>query len=392
MARPIWEGELPVAAFAFPPFDLPPEAIALRSEVRKFLSDTIADMGAAERSRSWSGNSRPFTLALGAHGWIGMTWPKRYGGHERTFAERYVIIEELLAAGAPVGVHWVADRQSGPLLLRFGTEEQRQAFLPGIARGELCFCIGMSEPNVGSDLASVRTRARRSDGGFVVNGQKIWTSNAHIADFMIALVRTGEGDSRHAGLSQLIIDMKSPGLTVRPIANLTGETHFNEVFLDEVFVPENRLVGEEGGGWVQVNAELAFERSGPERYLSSLRIFLEFLRVVGEKPSETERALIGRLAAEIWTLRHMSLSIAGVLAAGENPAADAAIVKDLGTTLEQEMPRAIQSLAREDVDLTGDTPFEETLSYLLQVTPSFSLRGGTREILRGLIARELGLR
>jgi alkylation response protein AidB-like acyl-CoA dehydrogenase len=349
-------------------------------------------MGAAERARSWSGNSRPFSLALGARGWIGMTWPGRYGGHERRFAERYVVIEELLAAGAPVGVHWVADRQSGPLLLRFGTEEQRQAFLPAIARGQLCFCIGMSEPNVGSDLASVRTRARRADGGFVVNGQKIWTSNAHIADFMIALVRTGDSDTRHAGLSQLIIDMKSPGLTVRPIANLTGETHFNEVFLEDVFVPESRLVGEEGGGWTQVNAELAFERSGPERYLSSLRVFLEFLRTVSEKPSEAERALIGRLTAEIWTLRHMSLSIAGLLSAGKNPASDAAIVKDLGTSLEQEMPRAIQSLGRDDVDLTGTNPFEETLSYLLQVAPSFSLRGGTREILRGLIARELGLR
>ena len=381
-----------MTAFAFPPFDLPPEATALRSEIRAFLAETIADMGAQERARSWAGNSRAFTLALGARGWIGMTWPKRYGGHERSFAERYVVIEELLAAGAPVGVHWVADRQSGPLLLRFGTEEQRQALLPGIARGEICFCIGMSEPNVGSDLASVWTRARRSDGGFVVNGQKIWTSNAHIADFMIALVRTGEGDTRHAGLSQLIVDMRSPGLTVRPIANLTGESHFNEVFLENVFVPENRLVGEEGGGWAQVSAELAFERSGPERYLSSLRIFLEFLRAVGEKPSETERILIGRLAAEMWTLRHMSLSIAGLLAAGKNPASDAAIVKDLGTSLEQEMPRAIQSLSRGDVDLLGDNPFEETLSYLLQVTPSFSLRGGTREILRGLIARELGLR
>ena len=381
-----------MTGLAFPPYDLPREATALRDEVREFLAATIGDMGAAARARSWSGNSRPFSLALGARGWIGMTWPKVYGGHERSFAERYVVIEELLAAGAPVGVHWVADRQSGPLLLRFGTEEQRLTFLPGIARGELCFCIGMSEPNVGSDLASVRTRARSADGGFVVRGQKIWTSNAHIADFMIALVRTGDGDTRHAGLSQLIIDMKSPGVTVRPIANLTGETHFNEVFLEDVFVPQSRLIGEEGGGWTQVNAELAFERSGPERYLSSLRVFLEFLRAIGDKASETECALIGRFAAEIWTLRQMSLSIAGSLAAGKNPTSDAAIVKDLGTSLEQEMPRAIQSISREDIDLAGNDPLEETLSYLLQTAPSFSLRGGTREILRGLIARELGLR
>jgi len=317
-----------------------------------------------------------------------MTWPKRYGGHERSTAERYVVIEELLVAGAPVGNHWVADRQSGPLLLRFGTEEQRQALLPKIARGELCFCIGMSEPGSGSDLASVRTRARRVDGGWKVSGQKIWTSNAQHADWMIALVRTGDAEQRHAGLSQLLVDMKSDGVSVKPIANLTGESHFNEVFLDDVFVPETMLIGAEGDGWRQVGAELAYERSGPERYLSSMRVFLEFLRVVGPKPSEAERLLIGAITARMWTLRQMSLSIAGKLAAGENPAVAAAVVKDLGTTLEQDIPRDIQAIA----PAATDAVFERTLTYLLQTSPSFSLRGGTREILRGIIARELGLR
>ncbi len=378
-------------AFAFTPYDMPPETAVLRREVREFLAETIPDMPSAERARSWSGGSKDFSRKLGARGWIGMTWPKRYGGHERSFAERYVVIEEVLAAGAPVGFHWIADRQSGPLLLRFGTEEQRETFLPRIARGEIGFCIGMSEPNAGSDLAGVKTRARRADGGWKVSGQKIWTSNAQEADYMIALVRTGEGE-RHAGLSQLIVDLKSPGITIRPIANLTGETHFNEVFFDDVFVPETRLVGKDGDGWRQVGAELAFERSGPERYLSSIRIFLEFLRAVGDKPSEAERLLIGRVTAEMWTLRQMSLSIMGKLAAGEDPAPDAAIVKDLGTSLEQEMPRAIQSVTREDFEFGGNDAFADTLSYLLQASPSFSLRGGTREILRGIIARELGLR
>jgi alkylation response protein AidB-like acyl-CoA dehydrogenase len=381
-----------MSSLEFTPFDLPPEAASLRSEVRAFLSAELAEMPAAERARSWSGSSRNFSRKLGARGWIGMTWPKKYGGHERSYAERYVVIEELLAAGAPVGSHWVADRQSGPLLLRFGTEEQRERFLPGIAAGELSFCIGMSEPGAGSDLAAVRTRAVSVDGGFNVSGQKIWTSNAYDADFMIALVRSGDASQRHAGLSQLLVDMKSPGLTVRPIANLTGESHFNEVFLDDVFVPGSHLVGREGDGWRQVGAELAFERSGPERYLSSLRAFLEFLRRVGDTPSESERLLIGTFSADLWTLRQMSLSIMGKLSAGEDPATDAAIVKDLGTSLEQEMPRALQAIARDDVDLDRNGPFETTLSYLLQVAPSFSLRGGTREILRGIIARDLGLR
>jgi acyl-CoA dehydrogenase len=377
-----------LSAFQFTPYDLSAEAQSLRGDVRAFLAETLAGKPAVERAQSWSGGSREFSLKLGARGWIGMTWPRKYGGHERSYAERYVVIEELLVAGAPVGSHWVADRQSGPLLLRFGTEEQRERLLPAIARGELCFCIGMSEPGSGSDLASVRTRARRVEGGWKVSGQKIWTSNAQHADWMIALVRTGDAEQRHAGLSQLLVDMKSPGLTAKPIANLTGESHFNEVFLDDVFVPEAMLIGAEGEGWQQVGAELAYERSGPERYLSSMRVFLEFLRVVGDRPTEAERLLIGSVTARMWTLRQMSLSIAGKLAAGENPAVAAAVVKDLGTSLEQDIPRDIQALAPD----MKDEAFQRTLSYLLQTSPSFSLRGGTREILRGIIARELGLR
>jgi len=379
--------------FEFLPYDLPPQAEALRGEVRSFLREQLKDMPSRRRAQSWSGFGKEFSLALGARGWIGMTWPKKYGGHERSYAERYVVLEELLASGAPVSSHWVADRQSGPLLLRFGSEEQRQRFLPRIAKGELCFCIGMSEPNSGSDLASVRTRARQVDGGWRVNGQKIWTSGAHHADFMIALVRTSEGETRHVGLTQLLIDVKaSDGLTVRPIEDMAGNTHFNEVFFDEVFVPDGMVIGRPGDGWMQVGAELAYERSGPERYLSSLRLFLEFLRVCGDEPSEAERLLIGRMTAELWTLRQMSLSVMGELQAGRSPAVEAAIVKDIGTSLEQAMPKEIQAMARGDIDFSVSNPFNDVLSYLLQTAPSFSLRGGTREILRGIIARELGLR
>jgi alkylation response protein AidB-like acyl-CoA dehydrogenase len=378
--------------FSFTPYDLPPEAEALRGDVRTFLRETLGDISSARRAQSWSGFNPEFSRALGARGWIGMTWPKRYGGHELSAAERYVVIEEVLAAGAPVSAHWVADRQSGPLLLKFGTEEQRQTILPGIARGETYFCIGMSEPGSGSDLASVRTRARRTTGGWHVNGQKIWTSNAHKANYMIALVRTGDDDTRHAGLTQLLIDLKSDGLTIRPIQDLVGHSHFNEVFFDDVFVPDSMLIGGEGEGWRQVTAELAYERSGPERYLSSFRLFVEFVRAVGETPTEAEEMLIGRFVAEMWTLRQMSLSIAGQLAAGTAPATEAAIVKDLGTGFEQEIPRAIQGLVREDVDLAESNAFNDTLRYLVQISPSFSLRGGTREILRGIIAREIGLR
>jgi len=378
--------------FRFEPYDLPAEAHTLRADVRAFLREKLSGMAAADRARTWMGFDPAFSQAVGGRGWIGMTWPKAYGGHEKGAWERYVVMEEMLAAGAPVAAHWFADRQSGPLLLKFGTEEQRRRFLPGIARGETYFCIGMSEPGAGSDLAAVKTRARRLAGGWSVSGQKIWTSNAQGCQYMIALVRTGTDENKHAGLSQLVIDLNSSGITIRPIADLTGGAHFNEVFFDSVVVPDSMLIGAEGQGWQQVTAELAFERSGPERYLSSLQLLIAFVRSVGDSPTESEQVFVGRCMAELWTLRQMSLSIAGQLAEGTAPATEAAIVKDLGTAFEQKLPRAIQALGRDDVDPNGKGALNEVLAYLLQISPAFSLRGGAREILRGMIARELGLR
>src|SRR5438552_6125260 len=275
------------AVFRFALNDLPPEAESLRAEVRDFLRKEFSGAAPVKRAKSWGGFDREFSRRVGARGWIGMTWPKTYGGHERSFLERYVVMEEMLAAGAPVSAHWVADRQSGPLLLRFGTEEQRERFLPGIARGELAFAIGMSEPDSGSDLASIRTRAEKVSGGYRVNGTKVWTSNAHLSDYMIALFRTRVvPDKKHEGLSQFLVDARSPGISIRPIIDLSGAHHFNEVVFQDAFVPEDMRVGEEDAGWKQVTTELAFERSGPERYLSSIQLLIETIREVGKEPGE----------------------------------------------------------------------------------------------------------
>jgi alkylation response protein AidB-like acyl-CoA dehydrogenase len=319
-----------------------------------------------------------------------MIWPKQYGGGERHPLHRYIVLEELLAAGAPVGMHWIADRQGGPLLLRYGSEAQRQELLPRMAAGELYTCIGMSEPGSGSDLASVRTRGERTPEGWRVNGQKVWTTNAHNAHYMIALVRTGEGSQRQDGLTQFLIDLKTPGVTVRPIIDLVGGHDFNEIFLEDVLVPDTMRVGDEDAGWKQVTAELSLERSGPERYLSSYALLLEFIRLSGPSPEPAAAALIGQMTAELWTLRQMSRSTAAKLAARDDPALEAAIVKDLGNSFEQALPLALQAIS--DVDLAADSDFARALALLLQVSPSFSLRGGTREILRGIIARGLGLR
>jgi alkylation response protein AidB-like acyl-CoA dehydrogenase len=379
--------------FNFDLCELPPEAQSLRAEVREFLREALGGMSSSKRALSWGGFDREFSRQLGARGWIGMMWPKKYGGHERTALERYVVLEECLSAGAPVSAHWVADRQSGPLLLRFGTEEQRQRFLPRIARGELAFAIGMSEPDSGSDLASIRTRAEHVEGGYRVNGTKIWTSNAHISDYAIALFRTKVvPDKKHEGLSQFLVDLKSPGIRIRPIIDLAGGHHFNEVHFENAIVPDDMLVGKEGEGWRQVSTELAFERSGPERYLSSIQLLIETIREVGAEPGERAAVTVGRLVAHLTTLRQMSLSVAGMLQAGQNPNLEAAVVKDVGTGFEQELPETIHALMGVEPRLDSGSPFERTLGFLMEHAPSFSLRGGTREVLRGIIARGLGLR
>jgi hypothetical protein len=229
----------------------------------------------------------------------------------------------------------------------------------------------------------------------VLNGQKIWTTNAHNCHYMIALVRTsGTTEDRHKGLSQLIVDLSLPGVTVRPITDLSGDQHFCEVFFDNVALSADALIGEEGQGWAQVTAELAFERSGPERLYSSIVLFDEWLAFVRtpEGRNEASTRLAGKILSQLAPLRAMSVAITEKLTRGESPVIEAALVKDIGTGIEQAIPALIaDDLFSRDA---GQIPLEllNTLNYVTQVAPSFSLRGGTREILRGMIARGLGLR
>lgn len=374
---------------------LPPEDEALRSEVRAFLRTHIAHMTAPERARSWMGFDADFSRAMGQRGWLGLTLPSAYGGHDRTAFTRYVVVEELLNAGAPVSAHWIADRQSGPLILKYGTETQKRFYLPKICAGEAFFCIGMSEPNSGSDLASVTTRATPFEGGWLLNGRKVWTTNALHSHYMIALVRTsGEVTDRHAGLSQVIIDLSLPGVTVRPITDLTGDQHFSEVWFDNVQLGPDALIGAEGSGWEQVVAELAFERSGPERIYSSIVLmntWVDYLRQRGHASTEVQR-LVGRLASHLTVLRAMVIAVTAQLAAGQSPVVEAALVKDLGTQFEQDLPLLIAESTGQDPEQALPPVLHQTLAFVTQISPSFSLRGGTREILRGMIARGLGLR
>jgi alkylation response protein AidB-like acyl-CoA dehydrogenase len=374
---------------------LPPEDEAIRPRIKALIAETVASLPPHIRARSWMGHDATFSRALGKAGFLGLTLPTIYGGGGLGPFARFVVVEELLSVGAPVAAHWIGDRQSAPLILNYGTDAQRQRYIPAICRGEIFFCIGMSEPGAGSDLASVRTRADASPDGWRLNGQKLWTSGAMHCDYMIALVRTsGTPEDRHSGLSQMIVDLKAPGVMIRPIRDLAGDAHFAEVFFDDVALAPDALIGAEGGGWAQVTAELAFERSGPERIYSSVVLIDAWLAHVHRsgRESETTTALVGQLTAELATLRALSIAVTARLSAGESPVTEASLIKDLGTAFEQSVPMLIAGDLGRYPDAAVDPELLRTLAYVSAMAPSFSLRGGTREILRGIVARGLGIR
>lgn len=363
-------------------------------QVRQFLQDSLLAGDFEPECDSWLGGFSPeFSRKLGERGWIGMTWPQKYGGHGRSGIERYVVIEELLAAGAPVAAHWVADRQMGPMLLRYGSEEQKLRFLPDMAKGVSYWAIGMSEPNAGSDLSAVQTTLKRDGNGWRLSGQKLWSSGAHRCHFMVALCRSGPpGPDRHGGLTNVIVDLSDPAVEIRPIYLINGEHHFNEVIFHDVWIPDSMVIGEVGDGWRQVTEELAYERSGPERFLSTFPLFRAMvyrLRTAHDRQWEPEMAA---LTAELFALRQLSLSIAGILDQGGNPVVEAALVKDAGTRFERKVTEVAERLAEDLPDPSLRNGFYALLAQSILHGPGFTIRGGTNEILRGIVARGLGLR
>jgi alkylation response protein AidB-like acyl-CoA dehydrogenase len=375
----------------FTPADLTEEEFELQREVRAFLAKELPRGTFTPGLGMAAPRDRAFSAKLAQRGWLGMALPVRYGGHDRSAVERFVVSEELLRWGAPVGHHWVADRQTGPMINRFGTEQQKERFLPPIGRGEMSFAIGMSEPEAGSDLAAVRTRATRVDGGWVVNGTKVWTSGAHESDWFVVLCRTGDAsEDRHAGLSQLIVDLRSDGLTIRPIPFLSGRRDFNEVALEDVFVPDELVLGEIGAGWAQNTSELAHERGGPERWLSTYLLVEELMRSRSELfGAERARIALGDAVARWWAMRRLSLSVARMIDSGEAPAVQSALVKEMGTRFEQDLLADVQELVALEPLRDGDSLFERLLFEAVLSAPSFTIRGGTNEILRSVASKGL---
>ena len=375
---------------------LPPEAGQLRAEVREFLAGEIAAGTFTPHSGAGGdGFDREFSRRVGAKGWIGMTWPKKYGGHERSFLERYVVTEEFRVANAPTRGHFVADRQSGPMLMKYANQDIRIDVLPRICRGECCFCIGMSEPGSGSDLFAAKTKAEKTGDGWRINGTKVWTSTAHHADYMIGLFRTSPAteENRRHGLTQFLVDMRLPGITVNPIPQMHGELDFNEVVFDDVIVPDTHVLGEVDMAWKQATSELAYERSGPERFLETFYVLVGLVRLLGDNPDVPGAEGLGRLVAQVHTLRRMSVSVNGMLEAGKEPVLEGSIVKDMGTVWEQKLPARARDLAAfADPRSANLVSFREQLEYATMIAPKLTIQGGSSEVLRGIIARGLGLR
>lgn len=378
------------------------ELAELRTAIREFLAADRAEFGWEPAVDSWLARwDADFSVRLADAGFVGLTIPTEYGGRAPEVGaghlHRYVVTEELLAQGAPVAAHWFSDRQFAPALLSYGTDEQRRTLLPVIAAGRMYAAIGMSEHGAGSDLAAVKTKATQVDGGWRLSGTKVWTSGGHLAHRIVVLARTSPPDPehRHAGFSQFIVAMDSDGITIDPIVQMGGEHHFNEVTFDDVFVPDTDVLGKVGDGWRQVTSELGFERSGPERILSTATLILDVIRALSQQTDVDDGAAanVGDLVARLISLRQLSVSVARALADGVDAATRAALVKDLGTRFEQDSVELVADLL-EYVD--PQSAEADRLRVLLATarlhSPLFTLRGGTNEVLRGVVARGMGVR
>ena len=374
----------------FDAVELPDHLQVTRTNVREFLQREFV----ANRSKFADRFNPEFSRLCGKAGYIGMTWSKQYGGAEKSFLERYVVLEEMLAAGAPVWAHWVADRQSGAMLLDYASEEIKQNLIPKIVAGECYFCIGFSEPDSGSDLFAAKASAKLSSEGWVLNGTKLWTSGARESHYMIALMRTDKPtkDNRRHGLTQFLVSMDTPGISVRPVKSLTGAAEFNEVHFDNVIIPSDNALGEVNDAWKQASKELAYERSGSERFLEIFSVLQELANYVHKNPKVHLQEALGRLVADLYSLRQMSLSVAMMLERGKTPMVEAALVKDVATLWQQALPEQVRNIVGGESNFGDQHQLRCEIDKMLKIAPKLTIQGGTTEILRGIIARGIGLR
>ena len=362
-------------------FSWTPEQEALRAEAAAVAADAVARFGRS--NDSWiNGFSKEFSKELGARGWIGMTWPDNpYSGQRRPAIDRLIVGEELIKAGAPIGASWFADRQMGPALLSYGTPDQQAEFLPGIVAGDTTWCIGMSEPNSGSDLASLKTTAEREGDEFVINGQKIWTSFGNVADYCYLICRTRTDGPPHAGISEIIVPMDTPGIEVRPIKDMTTNRHFAEVFYTDVRVPAANLVGTEGAAFKQTMKQLEHERGGIDRLVSNYALY----RIALEH-ADTSDPVVRQEIADI----EMKYRIGRILVVREvlrqAPEGFSAATKCFCTEHEIRVSDFVAKVLGPHATLWDD------VTRGLVYAPGYTIMGGTSNVMRNILGeRVLGL-
>ncbi|MFN0148035.1 MAG: acyl-CoA dehydrogenase family protein [Dehalococcoidia bacterium] len=363
-----------------------------RRDLKAFLASEVGP------GRGNGGSDQAFSQKLAARGWIGVAWPKEFGGQGLGAVEQMIYTEEMILANAPRGYHFTAERQVGPSLIRHGTEDQKREWLPRIMGAGVSFALGLSEPGAGSDLAAAATRADRDGDEYVVNGQKIWTSNAHISDCIWLVVRTDQAAPKHKGISCLMVDLQSPGISIRPLYDMTGGHHFNEVFFDQVRVPIGRRVGEENSGWYILAEHLDFERSGIERLIDLEYIFQDVMDAARAKAragtlGSALRSQLAELALELEVGRLMCYRVAWMQSAGQVPNAEASSAKIFGTEWSQRMMAvAMRLLGLEGAASAEGSPLASTVRFGYLNAVSRTIAGGTSEVQRNIIAtRGLGL-
>jgi alkylation response protein AidB-like acyl-CoA dehydrogenase len=356
------------------------EQQALRAEAREMARDAVGRYG--RFNDTWmNGYSKEFSKELAARGWIGMTWPREHGGGGRPPIDRLIVAEEMIAAGAPIAASWFADRQMGPALITYGTAEQQRTYLPGMLAGDTTWCIGMSEPNAGSDLASLKTSATLDGDEWVINGQKIWTSFGEVADYCYLICRTSNDGPPHVGISEIIVPMNTPGIEVRPITDMTTNRHFCEVFYTDVRVPKDNLVGKEGGAFGQTMRQLEHERGGIDRLVSNKALF----DIAVERADSSDPRVRQEIASiEIGYRLGRILVVREVLR--QAPAGFSAATKCFCTELEWRIAQFVSRVLGPEATLWND--ITQGLAY----APAYTIMGGTSNVMRNILAeRVLGL-
>jgi len=369
-----------------------------RLELRAFLDARVPrDLPPADPDAEFD-FLRSWQRTMHAAGWVGIHWPRRYGGRDASATQQAIFAEEMARARAPQLVNRVGINNVGPTLMHFGTEEQKRRYLPGILSGEEIWCQLYSEPGAGSDLAALRTRAELHGDDYLVTGQKVWTSYAQHARWAILLARTSADAPKHRGISYLIVDMESPGIEIRPLRQLTGAVEFNEVFLDAVRVPRANLIGRENEGWQVSQITLAHERGTnfavKEQVLARIHVdaLRDQMREGGRGPDGASRQRLAQLFIETEIMRFMNLATLSKLERGETPGAETSIVKTFWADLTQAIGRfGIELLGPYSALMRGSPRaveggrFQQQMLFSLAAT----IAGGTSEINRNIIAQRL---